>query len=151
MWLKIRILPRRIGFQQQDNLHLSFLFVKIFESGPTQSLLPNRRTSARIADTRSLKEKIPWTTVVDHLLFLEGWSRRNEYGSRTHLNDIPASGSCTRHIQISRPTRRWVVLSSVSPNVEATVLRRLSQFEPRKMLNCEHLNEYQRSSLWHMP
>jgi|SRR5450755_480119 hypothetical protein len=89
MWSEIRSLSRRTLFLQQDNLHLVLLFGTV-ESGTTQFLLPNSRTSARIADTRSLEENTPRTTVVDCFLLLEGCNRRYEYGSSTRLSDTPA-------------------------------------------------------------
>ena len=74
-WSEVRSLPRRISFLHSKNLNHVLIFGKMFEAGPNQSLLPNRCTNARIEDTRSLEETLPWTTVVDHFLFLEGWSR----------------------------------------------------------------------------
>jgi hypothetical protein len=101
VWLEIRSLPRRTLFLWQNNLHRILLFGKMFESGPTQSLLPNKRTNARIADTQSLRANLPWTTVVDHFLFLEGWSRGYEYGSSAPSDAAPALGSGTQQMHIS--------------------------------------------------
>ncbi len=79
--LELRSLPRRIQFLRQNNLDHVLLFGRMFEVGPPQYLRANKRTSARIADTRSLEENLPWVTVVDRFLFLEGWTRGYEYGS----------------------------------------------------------------------
>jgi hypothetical protein len=98
-WLELRSLPQRIVFLQQNNLDRVLLFGKMFEAGRTQPPLPNKRTNARIADTQSLKERLPWTTVVDHFLFLEGWSRGYEQKSNDPRHaDVP--GSCTQQTQI---------------------------------------------------
>ena len=94
MWSEIRSLSRRTLFLQQDNLHLVLLF-GTFESGTTQSPLPNSQTSVRIADTRSLEENAALATGGDYSLFLEGCNRRYGFGSSTRLSDTPALDSCT--------------------------------------------------------
>jgi hypothetical protein len=96
-WLEVRSLPQRIEYLRRNSLDRVLLFGKMFEAGPTGLLQRNKRTSARIADTRSLKERLPWTTVVDCSLFLEGWSRGYEYGSDALAH--AACDSCTQQTQ----------------------------------------------------
>jgi hypothetical protein len=80
-WLEVRSLPQRIEYLRRNSLDRVLLFGKMFEAGPVGFLQRNMRTSARIADTQSLKERFPWATVVDCSLFLDGWSKGYEYGS----------------------------------------------------------------------
>lgn len=62
---------------------------------PSGHLERNTRTRARTNDIQKLHEKFPWATSVDHLLFLEGWDKGDEWGRRNSDCDKQLSDSST--------------------------------------------------------
>jgi hypothetical protein len=86
---EIRSLVPRIGYIRSYKLDQFLRFGKMVEVRPDQSLAPNRRTHARIRDTQLLQQNLPWVTVVDCHLFLEGWNKGYEFGIAHH-------NSCTQ-------------------------------------------------------
>ncbi len=80
IWSELRTLPSRIALLRSNRLDQVLVFGKAFELHQGQPPPPNRCTHARIQDTQSLRETLPWVTVVDRFLFLEGWNRGFEFG-----------------------------------------------------------------------
>jgi len=88
IWSELRSLPSRIALLRSNKLDQVLVFGKAFEVRPGQLPLPNRCTHARIRDTRLLQETLPWVTVVDRFLFLEGWNRGFEFGRSYDTSDL---------------------------------------------------------------
>jgi hypothetical protein len=113
----------------------------MFEAGPPGFLLPNKRTNARIVDIRSLEERLPWTTVVDRYLFLEGWSKGYEYGS-----SVPARAS---YGSDTRQTQTLPSSSSPSPQTQNTSAAsdHISEAMPAAIAGVTRKDEHTRQKL----
>jgi len=84
---QMRSLVPRIEYIRFHKLDQFLRFGKMVEVRPDQTLEPNRRTNARIRDTQLLQKNLPWVTVVDCHLFLEGWNRGYEFAQESHISD----------------------------------------------------------------
>lgn len=49
---------------------------------PTQRLVPDTRTLARIHDTQTMLSIVPWATLADLEIYLAGWDRGAEWAGR---------------------------------------------------------------------
>jgi hypothetical protein len=84
IWLQLRSFPSRIVFLRSKRLDQGLAYGPLFDPLQQSDVL-DKRTHARILDTQSLKENMKWMTPLECWVFLEGWTRGEEYGR----NDIP--------------------------------------------------------------
>jgi hypothetical protein len=88
IWYAINSLVPRIRYIQSNKLDQYLRFGKEVEVRPDQTLAPNKRTHARIRDTQLLQKNLPWVSMVDCHLFLEGWTQGCEFGLHNHNHDF---------------------------------------------------------------
>jgi hypothetical protein len=85
IWLESHSLGRRISLLRSMISGRPVLEIgAALELGPTQHLVPNRRTSARSRDIQLLRQTYPWATVADLHLFLLGWNKGEEFAGREY-------------------------------------------------------------------
>ena len=77
---------------------------------------PDIRTHARMKDTQKLCESFPWASLVDSLIFLEGWDKGAEwasgnpwYGNRSLGSKTSASYSAPSGDMLERPLGKFFV------------------------------------------
>jgi hypothetical protein len=81
----------RIRYTQSNKLDQYLRFGKMVAVLPNQTLVPNKLTHARIRDTQLSQKNLPWVSVVDWHLFLEGWAQGCEFGLANHNHDSCSS------------------------------------------------------------